>query len=94
MKEFPQEEIDAARKELEKVRDEWLRRPGVTAVDIGYRIKDGRLLDELAIRAHVKRKLPLDEIARGDAFPENLGAFPVDVIEAEYGPESPAPEPL
>lgn len=35
-----------------------LSAPGVTAVDIGYKIVDGAFTDELAIRIHVKRKLP------------------------------------
>lgn len=32
--------------------------PGVTAVDIGYKLKDGEFKDELALRVHVERKLP------------------------------------
>jgi endonuclease G len=32
--------------------------PRVTAVDIGYRIKDGVFQDELALRIHVERKIP------------------------------------
>src|SRR5215208_2766421 len=42
-----------------------LRLPGVTAVDVGYKIKESqnnRFLDELALRVHVERKLHPDEL--------------------------------
>ena len=32
--------------------------PGVTAVDIGYKISNGQFTDKLALRVHVERKLP------------------------------------
>ena len=35
-----------------------LRVPGVTAVDIGYKIEGGYFLNKLALRIHVERKLP------------------------------------
>jgi endonuclease G len=37
-----------------------LRMPGVTAVDIGYKIVDDVFTDTLAVRLHVERKLPDD----------------------------------
>lgn len=76
--------------------------PGVTAVDIGYRIKDGVFQNDLALRIHVERKLP-DDI---EDFPnrpffwfpkggkgKGKGYFklkkyevPTDVIEGDYRP--------
>ena len=88
-KEIPQSEVEAATAELDKVRKEWLERPGVTAVDVGLKIKDGQLTDELAIRVHVVRKLPREALSEEELFPETLGEFEVDVIEAEYGPLTP-----
>ena len=88
MKQFTDEEMTAANAELEKVRDKWLRRPEVTAIDVGYKIQNGKLLDVLAIRVHVKRKLSPDRLNDDELFPTSLGDFPVDVIEAEYGPQS------
>jgi endonuclease G len=32
--------------------------PGVTAVDLGYKIRDHKFTDELALRVHVEQKLP------------------------------------
>jgi hypothetical protein len=80
-------QLDAAIAELDRVRGEWLKRPGVTAVDVGYRITEDKLTDELAIRVHVRRKLPREALSSWELFPERLGQFPVDVIEAEYGPQ-------
>lgn len=101
-KTIPESDIDAAITELNKVRKNWLNRPGVTAVDVGYKIKDRKLTDELAIRVHVKSKLPTEALAGHELFsehdkPKKLGAFGIDVIEAEYGPSRPlaaAVEPL
>ncbi len=97
MREIPDSELDAAMDEMNNVRNDWLRRPGVTAVDVGFKIKDGELTDELAVRVHVKRKLPREAIPEYDLFPEHVGPFRVDVIEAEYGPQDvfeSGPEPL
>lgn len=69
--------------ELDKVRADWLRRPGVSGVDVGL----GRGSRGLAIRVYVERKLPPQSIPPGEVFPEHLGRFPVEVIEATFGPE-------
>ena len=84
-REIPTSELNAAIDELDQVREEWLKRPGVTAVDVGFKIKDGVLTDELAIRVHVSRKLPPEALPEHELFPESLGRFSVDVIEATYG---------
>ena len=89
MKKFSDEEVTSAKNELAKVRKEWLRRPGVTAVDVGYKMVGGQLQDELAIRVHVKRKRSREELNEGEVFPSHLGCFAVDVIEADYKPQSP-----
>ncbi len=87
-REIPEAEVNAAIAELDKVRESWRKRPGVTAVDVGYKIKDGKLTDELAIRVYVKRKLPREAISAHELFAERLGRFSVDVIGAEYGPQT------
>ena len=73
--------------------------PGVTAVDIGYKIAKGAFTNELAIRAHVKRKLPrtafkgrLHDYFRNAKDPKTKDGFdleggydvPTDVIEGDY----------
>jgi hypothetical protein len=87
-REIPTSELNAAIEELDQVREEWLKRPGVTAVDVGYKIQDGVLTDQLAIRVHVRRKLSPEALPEHELFPEHLGRFSVDVIEATYGLET------
>lgn len=97
-KEVSPQKIEAAVEELNKVRKQWLRSPGVTAIDVGFKIKEKKLTDKLSIRVHVKRKLHDSVVEReAEAFttsaePQNLGAFPIDVIEAEYTPSQIAVE--
>jgi endonuclease G len=90
-KRISKQKVEAAVAELDKVRKSWLRRPDVTAVDVGYKIKDNEITDELAIRVHVQRKLPVEALESYQVFsesgdPNHLGDFVIDVIEADYGP--------
>ena len=75
---------------LDTVRREWLRRPGVTAVDVGFKIKDDDMTDDVALRVHVARKRAVPELAADEVFNDSkkqklVNGFPVDVIEANYG---------
>ncbi|HEX2030986.1 MAG TPA: hypothetical protein VHL78_06265 [Actinomycetota bacterium] len=79
------EDVREAEDELDRVRAEWLRRAGVTGVDVGF--KRAGPPGELAIRVYVERKLPPEAVPEHDRFPERLGRFPVDVVEATFGPE-------
>ena len=86
------QEVEDAIEALDSVRRDWLRRPGVTAVDVGFKIKDEQLTDTVALHVHVGRKLPAAELEKSEIFNESgraakkVGGFPVDVIEATYGP--------
>ena len=76
---------------MQRVRDEWLRRSGVTGLDVGLRRENGRLTQDLAVRVYVKHKLALDVIPAGERFPKKLGQFDVDVIESEALPQMSGP---
>ena len=89
---IPESEVQSAIAELDKVRDDLMQRPGVTAVDVGLRYRGGELTQELAIRVHVRRKLPAEVLDEDKLLPEKLGRFRVDVIEAAYEPQEPLPE--
>lgn len=67
--------------------------PNVKLIDVGFRLKDGDITDELTVRAHVFKK------PRGEAF-ESLSrsapqrvisetriGFPVDIVESNYRQE-------
>jgi hypothetical protein len=90
--------IQEATELLRRQRRDWLRRPGVTAVDVGFKISDNELTSTLALRVHVERKKPLAELEDYEIFnvsqaeatakdkPKKVGEFPIDVIEATYVP--------
>ena len=77
-------DVAEAVRELDSVRADWLRRPGVTGVDVGFSRRGG---GAVAIRVYVERKLPQAALPEHEAFPERLGRFPVEVIEATFGPQ-------
>lgn len=69
----------------------WLLRiPGVTAVDIGYKLeeKTRTFTNEIALRVHVERKLPRGcfKGRQHDFINPDDFAVPIDVIEADYKP--------
>ena len=85
------DEIEECTKELRKHSGSWLRRPNVTAVDVGYKIRENEITDELAIRVHVERKKQIEELKDYEKFSttgedDRQGSFSVDVIEGNYGP--------
>ncbi|MEM7332608.1 MAG: hypothetical protein AAF490_10980 [Chloroflexota bacterium] len=82
---FTPEELNNAYETLASVRDEWLSFSGVTAVDLGFKWTDGAMTQQLALRVHVAKKRPLEEIPENELLPKEINGIPVDVIEAEYG---------
>jgi hypothetical protein len=66
---------------LAKVAGDWMSRPGVVAVEVARRWKDGAPTDQVGIRVTVERKLPRDELPEGERFPSSLEGIPVDVVE-------------
>ncbi|MFD1827571.1 MULTISPECIES: hypothetical protein [Mumia] len=63
--------------------DELLSRPGVTAVDIGYKYVDGERTDEIVIRVHVAHK---HDVPEDEWIPAEIEGIPTDVIEGRYEP--------
>lgn len=88
MAEITNSEIARAEKILDVVREEWLERPGVVAVDLGYKWVAGKMTPELSIRVHVVSKKRSSFIPKHEVFPEELGGIKVDVIEANYIPQA------
>lgn len=82
---FSPEQMAHATAVLNSVREEWLARDGVTAVDLGFKWSQGLMTGQLSIRVHVAHKRPVSELSEADLFPEEVEGIPVDVIEAEYG---------
>lgn len=85
MSTFSPEQMDHATAVLNSVREEWLAREGVTAVDLGFKWSQGLMTGKLSIRVHVAEKLPAAALSDTEMFPKEIEGIPVDVIEAEYG---------
>lgn len=77
-----QDEMDALMRVLKENEKALRTRKGVYKVDIGYRWKDGKMTSEIAIRVHVKKKKPQNELEIKDVAPTELAGFPVDVIQS------------
>ena len=94
---------------LRRNRRRLLRLPGVTAVDVGYKIKEGSFTNDLALRVHVESKRDDDYFrSRQDEYlsakrpgkdrkPVEIcgaaGKVEVDIIEAGYQITAPLPRP-
>ncbi len=76
-------EIERARRLLARIRADWLARPRVTGMDVGFRERGGVLTSEIALRVYVSEKRPPEELAPGEAFPETIEGVRVDVIVFE-----------
>jgi hypothetical protein len=85
---FDPQEMEHALITLESVRDEWMQRPGVTAVDLGFKWSSGQMTDSLAIRVHVTQKKDRSELREEELFPEQIDGLAVDIIEATYAPQT------
>ncbi|HSG16343.1 MAG TPA: hypothetical protein VLE70_08480 [Anaerolineae bacterium] len=82
------DELAMAEAVLESVRDDWLERDGVTAVDLGFKWSAGQMSNQLAIRVHVVKKKAEVELSASQLFPREIQGIPVDVIEATYAPQA------
>jgi endonuclease G len=85
---FTPEELAKAEQILDSVRDEWLEREGVTAVDLGFKWSKGQMTGLLSLRVHVAKKKDVADLDESELFPEEVDGLPVDVIEATYAPQA------
>lgn len=74
------DEIVKLKKEVEQ---DLLKIPGVFAVAVGNKLKDGKKQDEVAIRVYVKKKRSKGEIPESEHIPEKIKDVSTDVIERE-----------
>ena len=64
-----------------KVETELLTLPGVTGVDVGQKIVDGKKTDVIAILVYVEKKKDVPEEI---AIPKEIQGIPTDVIERKF----------
>lgn len=81
--------VKAATEALDAVRRDWMSRQGVISVEVARRWIEGVPTDQVGIRITVEKKLPLERVPTGEAFPKDLQGVPVDLVEgAPPVPES------
>lgn len=78
--------FNAIRRIKEQIEDEILERPGVTGVDIGYKVVQDETTDIPAIIVSVEKKKNEDELEENQVIPKTFGPFATDV--RQEGPYS------
>ncbi|MFT6458050.1 hypothetical protein [Pseudophaeobacter arcticus] len=71
---------------LEKAYQTFGQRSNFRGVDIGYRWRRGQRTEDICLRLHVLRKLPLDALLPSQVLPTHVDGVALDVIEASYQP--------
>lgn len=66
---------------LDKKQKVILKKKGIVATGIGYKIVDGKQTKELSIICSVDKKLPLAEIQKKDLIPSKVKGVITDVVE-------------
>lgn len=66
----------------ERVEEEYLARPGVTGIDVGYKVVGGVQTDEVAIRVHVEKKKA--SVPKAQRVPASIDGVVTDVLERTY----------
>src|SRR3954453_7021524 len=92
-------ESERARAEIrpvkQRVEDDVLALPDVTAVDISHKVTKGKKTDKVAIVVSVKKKKAKSSLRGDQLIPPEIDGVPTDVIEDEIVPQqlrAPAPE--
>ena len=73
----------AIRPVKQEVEDELLAKPGVTGVDIGPKVTNGKPTGRLAIVVYVKKKKSLRQLSAAETIPKEINGIPTDVVEEE-----------
>lgn len=68
------------------------RHPHVLAIGIGYRQRDGQIVQRGCLRVHVRKKLSLDEIPKRLRLPTSFRGTPIDVVESHFVSHAGAPD--
>jgi hypothetical protein len=79
---------DPAHEQLQKVYDHVVKtyshRENVTGVDVGFRYDKGKRTNQMAVRIHVREKIPEHALEADEIFPKIIDGVPIDVIQAVY----------
>jgi len=76
-----QNNLEEVRRIKKSVEENLLKKPGVNAVEVGYKIIDGKKTDELSIRIHVEKK---KDVSKDEMIPPIIKGVKTDVIERTF----------
>jgi endonuclease G len=83
---------DPTPEQLQKIFDQVVKtyshRENVTGVDVGFRYDKGLRTNEMAVRIHVREKIPEHALEADEVFPKSIDGVPIDVIQAVYTPHA------
>jgi len=80
------ERMEAIRRVKEAHEQRLLSLPGVTGVDIGYKIVNGQKTNEQVIRVYVEEKKNEDELPAEQIIPKEIEGVKTDVIQRRFAP--------
>ena len=86
-----QEEMLALRPEVEALMKK--QYPGVISVALGYKVRNGKVTEELAYRIYVQEKKPLSQLQPQQVIPKEHHGVPTDVLTAPVKVELADPTP-
>jgi hypothetical protein len=81
---MPNPSKEQIEKVYKKVVKKYSHRENVTGVDVGFRYDKGKRTKEMAVRIHVREKIPEHALKAEEIFPKMIDDVVIDVIEAVY----------
>jgi len=82
----PKEKIENIKKILDKHKDE-IKKYEIQGTGIGFKTKNGKRTNELAIIIYIKKKKNIDELNRekSSMIPKEIEGIPTDIVEVQEG---------
>jgi len=86
MDSVPKEKIENIKKILDKHKDE-IKKYEIQGTGIGFKTKNGKRTNELAIIIYIKKKKNIDELNRekSSMIPKEIEGIPTDIVEVQEG---------
>ena len=88
MRGISEKNLARARSVKQRIASELKSRAAVTGIGVGYKLRNGRIVQRCAIRIHVEKKFLPHYLPEDELFPKEIEGYPVDVLEAVYYPHN------
>jgi endonuclease G len=83
---MPDPTLEQLQRVFDQVVKTYSHRENVTGVDVGFRYDKGKRTSDMAVRIHVREKIPEHALEADEIFPKAIEGVPIDVIQAVYTP--------